>query len=169
MPPAQILAELRAGLVRCDELVVGAHYQDAQGNYVFSHENRKQITKTALLNLFIYWESFLEKMIVAIMMGETPINGTVVQKYVAPSNEQMAQSMLVGTLRFFDFSNHDNVRKVSINFFNQGHPFAANISSIAIHLQDLKTLRNACAHITSSTQTALESLAFRLLVSRRLV
>ena len=69
---------------------------------------------------------------------------------------------MVGISRYFDFANHDNVKKVALMYFQNGYPFEPHISSIFSDLSDLKTMRNASAHITSTTQRALESLAVRI-------
>ena len=48
-------------------------------------------------------------------------------------------------------------------YFDNGYPYEEVLSSIDLELRDLRTMRSASAHITSSTQTALNSLALRLL------
>ena len=71
--------------------------------------------------------------------------------------------MLVHTQRYFDFANQDNVRKIAKLYFDADYPFETPLSSINGELVDLKTIRNACAHLSSTTRTALEGLATRIL------
>jgi hypothetical protein len=47
-------------------------------------------------------------------------------------------------------------------YFHHGYPYEPHLSAIFADLSDLRTMRNASAHISSTTQTALESLALRL-------
>ncbi len=47
-------------------------------------------------------------------------------------------------------------------YFHQGYPYEPHLSAIFADLSDLRTMRNASAHISSTTQTALESLALRI-------
>lgn len=71
--------------------------------------------------------------------------------------------MVIHTLRYFDYANHDNVRKIARLYFDTGYPFETPLSSINSDLGDLKTIRNACAHLPSTTKAALESLTTRIL------
>jgi hypothetical protein len=50
-------------------------------------------------------------------------------------------------------------------YFMNGYPYEPNLSAINAELADLRTMRNSSAHITSTTQTALESLAQRIFSS----
>ncbi|MHC2089692.1 hypothetical protein [Methylobacterium sp. CM6244] len=163
MPPDQILARLIDHLNQCDDLITESHFRNEAGNYVFNVESRRKIAKTAIIELFIAWEAFLEDMIISIMIGNAPIGGNDVRRFVVPRDSIHAKSLVMGTQqKYFDYSNHENTLKICDNFFENGHPFSANIRSIHTDLSDLKKIRNACAHITSSTQAALEAVALRL-------
>ena len=61
----------------------------------------------------------------------------------------------------------DFVKKMSRIYFQNGHPFDTPIGAMMTDLSDLKTIRNACAHLTSTTQTALEAVAMRIFGSPR--
>lgn len=162
MPVALILADFRADLGQCDSLIVHSHGTDAGGAPILPPVDQRQITIAAFLNAFIAWESFLEASFVSFMTGSPTINGTYPVRYVAPPSPDAAKSMLKGMNRYFDFGNHDNVRKVASIFFKNGYPYEPHLSSIVSDLADMRTMRNSSAHITSSTQTALESLALRI-------
>lgn len=84
-----------------------------------------------------------------------------------PLNTSAAQSLVIGTMKYFDYSNHDNMRKIAGLYFQNGYPYEPHLSGIFSDLQDLKTMRNASAHISSTTQTALESLALRIFAAAR--
>lgn len=116
----------------------------------------------AFLNLFIAWEEFLEQALADLMMGESTMKGTAPTKYVSPPDRKAANEMVIGIGRYFDYANHENVKKIACLYFDAGFPFEPHMSGIISDLQDLWTIRSACAHISSSTQGALESLALRI-------
>ena len=70
--------------------------------------------------------------------------------------------MVIGTQRYFDYANPDYVRKLVDMYFEKGYPFEPHLSGAFTEIADMRTLRNASVHVTSTTQTALEALAFRL-------
>ncbi|HDP77701.1 MAG TPA: hypothetical protein ENN47_05875 [Mesotoga infera] len=148
---------------QCDNLISHAHLTASDGSFLFSEIDRKQITAAAFLNMFVAWESFLEAALIAYMTGETSETGVSPIRYVFPPDKESARLMIVGANRYFDYSNPDSVKKIALLFFKNGVPFEPHISSIASELHDLKTMRNSAAHITSTTQKALESLVTRVL------
>jgi hypothetical protein len=162
MPVVVSLANFNTSLTQCNNLIANAHRQDANGNHFFPHQDREQITMAAFLNMFIAWEGFLEAAIGDFMMGEATLNGAQPVRYATPPNRLHSTAMVIHTQRYFDFSNHDNVRKLIKLYFEQGFPFEGPIASINAELSDLKTIRNSCAHVSSSTQTALTALATRI-------
>jgi hypothetical protein len=154
----QSLADFQASLAQCDSLIANAHRVDATGANVFTQRDREQITVAVFLNLFIAWEEFIEASITDFMMGDTTANGAS----PVPTREH-STAMVVHTQRYFDYANHDNVRKLANLYFGAGYPFETPLSSINDELAALKTIRNACAHLSSTTRTALEGLATRIL------
>ncbi len=159
MAIAQSLATFQAEVAQCDSLIANAHQTDAAGNSLFPQRDREQITVAAFLNLFIAWEGFIEAAMNDFMMGDATTNGNQPVKHVTPPTREHAVNMVVHISRYFDYANHDNVRKVAKLYFNAGYPFDDPLRSIISELSDLKTIRNSCAHISSSTQRALEALA----------
>ncbi|MGD1073832.1 MAG: hypothetical protein ABSB15_27280 [Bryobacteraceae bacterium] len=140
-----------------------AHRADASGQAFFAEPSRNRITVAAFLNFFIAWESFLENTIVELMTGGATVSGSSPTKFIAPVDASSARGLIIGINRYFDYGNHDNVRKMVRMYFRDGYPYEPHLSSIASDLADLRTLRNSSAHITSTTQTALEGLAQRIL------
>jgi len=157
------LAQFQSAVAQCDSLIAHAHMNDSSGVPLLPPIDRQQITTAGFLNLFISWETFLEEALCKLMIGLPTISGSAPTRYVLPPTKELAHSLVVGVNRkFFDYSNHDNVRKIALLFFEHGYPFESTLSSICQDLADMKTIRNASAHLTSSTQTPLESLAQRL-------
>lgn len=159
----QSLADFQASVAQCDQLIGNAHRIDTTGVDLFPLRDRQQITVAAFLNLFIAWEEFIEASMADFMMGDTTTCGANPVRYVSPQTREHSQKMVVHTLRYFDYANHDNIRRIANLYFDSGYPFETPLSSINAELADLKTIRNACAHLSSTTRTALESLATRVL------
>lgn len=162
MPLAQVLQEFKTSVAQCDNLVVNAHKADANGVPVLPAIDQQQITTAAFLNMFIAWEGFLESSLMDLMLGATTTNGKAPTKYVAPPDIKAAQGILKGILSYFDFAKHDNVIRMVKLYFKDGYPYEPHLSSINSDLSDLRAMRNACAHISSTTQTSLEALALRI-------
>jgi len=112
--------------------------------------------------MFIAWETFLETSLHDMMTGGTPIGGIIPLRYVNPPDVAHAQRLVIGTMKYFDFANHDNFKKIANIYFQNGYPYEPHLSSSFTSLNDLRTMRNASAHISSTTQQALESLAIRI-------
>ena len=165
MALAQILATLRSKATQCDSLVTNAHRSDPSGVPLFAATERNQITVAAFLNLFIAWEEFLEAALADFMSGEATLSGALPAKYVAPPNATAARAMVIGVHRYFDYANHEYVRRIASMYFRNGYPFEPHMSAITTDLGNLRTLRNASAHLSSTTQAALEALAQRIFVT----
>ena len=157
------MAAFTTGAAQSDSLIANAHQIDGGGNHLLPEIDRKQITVAAFLNLFIGWEAFLEEILSALLCGAPTLNGNATNKFASPPDAAAAKSMIVGANKYFDYGNHDRVSKIVTLYFAQGAPFHPHIAAIYSELGDLRTMRNASAHITSTTQSALESLAVRLL------
>jgi hypothetical protein len=162
MTLSDTLSEFQTAAAQCDSLIANAHMNNSLGVPLFPLIDRQQITTAGFLNLFISWETFLEEALCKLMTGLPTISGSVPTRYVYPPTTELAHSLVVGVNRYFDYSNHDYVRKIASIFFEHGYPFELTLSAISQDLADMKTIRNASAHLTSSTQTPLESLAQRL-------
>lgn len=162
MSLSDILAAFTIEINQCDSLIAHAHAVDLAGNQILPVVDQKQITVAAFLNMFIAWETFLESAFAGYMTGMATTSGRFPVKYVSPPNTDAARTMIISTQRYFDYGNHENVKKVARMFFQNGEPFEPHISGMIGDLSDLRTMRNSSAHITSTTQTALESLALRM-------
>lgn len=164
---ADSLATFSAAAAQCESLISNSHIVDAEGDYLLPAIDRKQITSAGFLNLFVAWETFLEDAFAKFMVGEPTIGGVAPVKFVAPASIAAAKTMMIGVNRYFDFGNHDFVKRMASIYFDGGVPFEPHLSSILSDLADLRTMRNASAHLTTTTQSALESLAQRIFSTPR--
>ncbi len=162
MPVAQILADFQNAIAQCDNLVANAH-RTVAGAPIVPAIDQRQITVAAFLNMFIAWEVFLEECFLEFMMGGRTFKGSLPVRYVSPVDVVAANQLILGvSWTYFDYAKHDNVQTLAKMFFRDGRPFEPHISAAYTDLADSKTMRNWCAHKTSSTQTALDGLARRI-------
>ena len=162
MPLAGAVAALTAKAAQCDSLVASAHRLDPAGAAIFPPAERELITVAGFLNLFVAWEEFLETAMSQFMVGTPTLSGTAPTRYATPPDVESAKRMLIGTNRYFDYANHELVRRMAALYFQNGYPFEPHLSAILTDLADMRTMRNASAHLSSTTQVALESLAQRI-------
>lgn len=162
MPIASAVTNLGAKAAQCDSLITSAHRVDAAGASIFSLADREQITVAAFLNLFVAWEEFLEAVFSNFMVGVPTLSTNVPNRYAVPPDVESAKLMLIGTNRYFDYANHELVRKMASVYFQNGYPFEPTFSAVISDLADLRTMRNASAHLSSTTSLSLEALAQRI-------
>jgi hypothetical protein len=167
MSLADTLIAFQASALQCDHLIANAHQTNATGAAVLPALDQRQITVAAFLNLYVAWETFLEESLTKLMAGSLTISGRAPVRYVSPSTVDAARLLVIGVQRYFDYGNHANVRKVVSMYFDGGYPFEPHLSAINTDLGDLRTMRNASAHITSTTQASLEALAQRIFSTPR--
>ncbi len=163
MPLNQVLSDYRSGINQVNSLISFAYQQNANQDYVHSNSIQEFITTSAFLRMFIHWEAFLENAFVEYMVGELSITGRPVQCYVSPADREHVHRILIGTQRYVDWANHDIVIKLADLFFLGGEPLKSNLSAVRMDLIDLRTIRNAAAHLSSTTQPKLDALASRKL------
>lgn len=163
MPIALALATFIQRSAQCDSLIANAHKVDVHGAALFPTLDRQQITVAVFLNLFVAWEEFLETTLTNFMAGAPTLSGTQPVRFAVPSTVGMARAMVIGMNRYFDYANHEYVRRAVSMYLENGYPFEPHIGSILSNLADLRTMRNASAHLSSTTQMSLESLAQRII------
>ncbi|MBK6868402.1 MAG: hypothetical protein IPG98_10930 [Burkholderiales bacterium] len=125
----------------------------------------EKITVGSFLEAYKAWEEFLESSLALYMMGEACLDGSLPARFSTPPTSDHAKNMLRGPSRFFDYANPDFVRSAAALHFDTGAPFEPHLRAITQDLHDLRTIRNASAHITSTTQAALDALAQRILTT----
>lgn len=163
MPLVDSLTNFRASITEANSYVSIAFRRNRSRRYIFTSSERDFITDSAFLKIFIAWETFLEHSFIQYSLGEPSILGRTVVRYVSPLDERHANSLLVGTQKYVDWSNPEIVRRLSGLYFPPGNPYQTVVGGINSDLFDLKIIRNAAAHLTSTTRTQLDSLATRKL------
>jgi hypothetical protein len=159
------LNNFRLGVAQVDSYMATAYVADANGVDIFDDAGKDFIVSSAFLKLFIAWEAFVEDIFAKYLIGEPSTDGTAVVKHVTPRDRDHALRILIGTQKYVDWANHEIVKRLANLYLENGEPLRTNLSSINAELADLKTIRNAAAHLSSTTQPQLDALASRVLGS----
>lgn len=162
MTTADCLQHYRDSVVEAESFISEAHIKDASGNYIHPESYRNFVMSSAVVRFSIAWESFLENIYCAFLLGEQDTQGRSVSCCVSATNIEHAHKLLIGTNKYFDWTNPDLVVQLSSLYLNSDNPIKTAINSVKSDLIDLKTIRNAAAHISSTTQQKLDSVASRL-------
>jgi hypothetical protein len=163
MPIPSAFAAFRAEIVTYQGIITKAFTQDAAGAYMLTSQERSFVVDSSFLRIFIAWEGFLEGVCVGYMRGYPSSSGKTALRFATPVSDQHAREILIGTQKFVDWANPEIVRKLVKLYLTNGEPIDGVISAIQGDLFDLKTIRNAAAHLTSTTGKALDALASRRL------
>jgi hypothetical protein len=163
MPLVAAFSAYRNQIACLNGYITKAFTQDAAGRYFLAPQEQSFIAEFSFLKAFIAWEGFLEEVFLQYLLGTPSLSGKVALRYASPFSEEHARSMLVGNLKFVDWTNPQVVRTLAAIYFEKGEPISTIISSIEADLIDLKTIRNAAAHHDSTTGKKLDALASRKL------
>ncbi|ODA29950.1 hypothetical protein [Planctopirus hydrillae] len=143
-----------------------SYHRDGSGRAIFNQQFQEFCVQSAFLGIFVAWESFLESSLSDYALGVSGVSGRSIVKYISPLDRDHSGRMLVGAQKYVDWANHETVVKLASVYLEDGEPFKTNINSISLVLSDLRTIRNACAHMSSSTSSKLDAAACRLLGRR---
>jgi hypothetical protein len=158
-----ILSDYKTKVSACMQYIGKAFAQDSSGKYILTTAEQSFVVDAAFLRIFIAWESFLESIFVGYLMGHPSTGGRFAKKFASPPTEIHARELLIGTQKYVDWANPEIVRKLAQLYFDKGEPLGPLVASIQTDLFDLKIVRNAAAHLTSTTGRALDGLATRKL------
>lgn len=161
MSTNDVLTQYRNTVMDARQYVSDAFKQKSDGSYVYDEAHRGFIVDAAILKFFIAWETFLESIFKCFLLGERTTDGTIVATCVNARNEQHAGKLLVGISKYFDWANPEYVCTLSKLYLEENNPIDCSLKSIFNDLYDLRTIRNAAAHMVETTRKPLESLAQR--------
>jgi hypothetical protein len=163
MPLPDTLVRFRDAVRLNNQFISRVHAVGVDGALIADRPEREFVVESAFLRMFVAWESFLEKALASYMLGESSASGRAPTRYVFPQSDAHCGSILIGTQKYVDWANPEIVRKLTGLYLDQGEPIAPVIASIQTELFDLKTVRNAAAHLAGTTVHALDALASRRL------
>lgn len=163
MPQANILAELDTALAFAGGIIADAHLADQANQFITPENVRSFMTEAAVLKIFVAWEGYLEQSFLEYLMGSPSTKGAALTCFLSVPSVDHAKQVLIGTQRYVDWSNPDTVLRLANLYLDRGEPYRSVISSIKTDLFDLKTIRNAAAHLSTSTSDQLDKLVLRKL------
>lgn len=164
MPDQAInLADLHDGLAFGKQLISIAHATDANGAYVNPAGVRSFITEAAVLKMYIAWERYLEQSFLSYLMGFPSTTGLAIASFLAAPTIEHANRVVIGTQKYVDWGNPDIVTRLANLYFPNGAPFVPAVAAITSDLFDLRAVRNAAAHLSTTTSTQLDAVALRRL------
>lgn len=138
-----------------------AHQLDASGSYEFALDQREMISQAAFVRIFIAFEEFLEKSFEYYGMGGRSLAGNTASCYAAAPTAEHLRRMFIGLMRFVDWSTPEKVRDLAKLYFVNGEPFHTPIAAADAVLRDMKTVRNAASHVSTTTTAPAEALYAR--------
>ncbi len=158
-----VLAELTAALAFSNGVIASAHVTDAVGALTQPLAVRSFLTEAAVLRMHIAWERFLEQSFLTYLMGERSLSGATIPTYLTPPSVEHANRVLIGTQKYVDWGNPEIVTRLAELYFPAGAPFKVPLAAIQSHLFDFRAIRNAAAHLSTTTSTQLDGVALRRL------
>lgn len=163
MPIAAALATFRGSTSTYKGYINKAFTLDANGGYYLTKSEQAFVVESAFLRMFIAWETLLESAFIQYLLGAASGKGRIAQRHAVPQNGTHAHELLLGTQKYVDWANPEIVRTLAKLYFANGEPIGQVVASIQSDLFDLKTVRNAAAHLTNTTGHRLDAVASRRL------
>ena len=157
------LSKFRDAIQENNKLVSSVFSTDADSNYVHEQNIRELITEAGFLKVFISWECFLEQSFLKYLTGKKSIANNTVNSCLKRIDMSRASDIIMGTNKYTDWSNPEIIIRLSKLYFGEPNPFGDNLNPIKSDLFDLRTIRNAAAHLSTTTSKSLDSLASRVL------
>lgn len=160
---AALLANLSSDFDFGRQMIVSAHSVDGTGAYVNPLDVRAFMTEAAVLKMYIAWERYLEQSFLTYLMGSLSTSGRAITSFLAAPSSEHANKVLIGTSKYVDWGNPDIVNRLAGLYFGGGGPYKSGIAAVQSDLFDLRAVRNAAAHLSSSTSAQLDAVGLRRL------
>ncbi|MBU1059079.1 MAG: hypothetical protein KJ804_12270 [Proteobacteria bacterium] len=159
----QTLTEFRNSVQENNLNFTSAYQVNIAGDYIFDKNIRVLITEASFLKIFISWERFLEQSFTKYLTGKKSITNNRLSSCIKRIDMNRASEIVKGTNKYIDWSNPDIILRLSKLYFGITNPYTDNLNPIKIDLFDLRTIRNAAAHLSTTTSKSFDSLASRIL------
>lgn len=122
----------------------------------FTSANRNFIVERQFENLFMKFEELIETVFVSYSMGFQPVSGAHMTRSVILTSEQDVLDLYSGGKEYPDWTRWETLIKLSKYFFTPS-PFD-NLVGYIVQLNELKTVRNALAHISGTAYVKYQTL-----------
>jgi hypothetical protein len=117
-----------------------------------SSANIYLVLELTFLKIFIAWEQFLESSFIGYMLGGSTSRGPRITRYVYPADKDHALRILCGPGK--EYTRWTSVNEIiarSELFFKKGKPFKGALSSRESTINEMQTIRNCLAHMSSDS------------------
>ncbi len=159
----QTLDEFQGSIQKNNRNITAAYQVDATGNYIFDENIRVIITEASFLKIFIAWERFLEQSFIKYLTGKKSLSNNKLNSCVKRIDMNRASEIIKGTNKYIDWSNPDIILRLAKLYFGIINPYSDNLNPIKTDIFDLRTIRNAAAHLSITTSKSFDALASRIL------
>ena len=157
------IKEFEKSLTFYNQYIIDSFIQDINGKYLHSSKHQDFSVVSSFVGIHVSWEQFLEQSFIGYLIGEKTANKKRIKRYINPVDQSHAQEIIIGTQKYVDWANPEIVIKLCLLYFESGNPFEIILKSIKNTLLDIRTIRNSCVHLSSTTSNAFNALASRLL------
>jgi hypothetical protein len=157
------VTRFHAKVAEIESHIGNAFTMNSDNHYLFEKPFRSFVVEACLVKLYIAWEEFLEDCFTCYSMAQTSLSGMRYVRYMTPIDISHAKNMAKGTQKFVEWGNTTIVLTLCNLCFNDGQPFKSVIGSINQDLSDLRVIRNAAAHLSSTTKAAFDAVAVKML------
>jgi len=163
MPIQDLANDFQRNISEAQSHIQNAFSVENNGQYIFNKQFRDFVVEAVIVKIYISWESFLEKCFEGYAMHEPSVSGINYVRYANPIDSDHARRMALGNQRFIEWGNPSIVLTLCGLYFDGGEPFKSVIAGINNDLINLRNVRNAAAHLSSTTQRSLEAAATKIL------
>lgn len=162
MQAVDYLFGFRQKLAEREAMLIRAHSQNAISQYILTEQERSATYAKCFLDIHIAYEEFMESITIYYLLGGNTQTGSPIVRYVSPLDANHANAILIGSNRYFDWTNATLINKVLKLYLKDGGPILPAYNGIQAILSEIKIVRNGCAHFSSTTQTPLAQLYTKL-------
>ncbi len=164
-----VLADLVKSLNRTEQLAAAAQQwalvATPRGVPKFSSLHKEMVTELAFLRAFLAWEAFLEESFILYLWGKRPPKGYPPRRYVSPQNRKVAEQLIVPEGRdYVDWTAASKVISRAERFFRDGKPYSSALRAQQHMFDEMKAIRNAIVHSSSSSWEKFKSLTRKRLL-----
>lgn len=126
------------------------------------HLNRKeieQIYSILFLNVFTFFENFLEELFIGLLCGKVRSSSKVYPKIFVKSSVA-AREVVFQDRNYFNWLPYKNTKNMAECYFRKGYPFLRLTKNDIQILEEMHVVRNAIAHKSRSASKKLETEIF---------
>lgn len=144
----------------CRRLAADAYQWSASGSkHRISLSRRDSMTELAFLRLYLAWEGFLEEAFLSYLLGLEPPHGRGPVRFANPPTWRAAHELVLPESRDYAVWDASTVIRRAERFFRDGRPFSAALRSQQSALDEIRKLRNAVAHRSTSSHEKFKDVA----------